>query len=98
MPNALEKKAYRHIDIHVVREVAEYLMLTNLETTTLEVKDALRFAGYIAYQADVSHMMDVIAKRNPGWQYTCNGVFRHYTFKQYFDFQLTPQVPKYSLN
>ena len=73
MPNALEKKAYRHIDIHVVREVAEYLMLTNLETTTLEVKDALRFAGYIAYQADVSHMMDVIAKRNPGWQYTCNG-------------------------
>jgi len=92
------KKAYHHIDIHVVKQVAECLMLTNLETTTLEVKKALRHAGYIAYQADVSHIMDVIANRSPNWQYTCNGVFRNYTFQQYFNFQLTPQVPKYSLN
>jgi len=97
MPNTL-KKAYRHIDIHVVKQVAEYLMLTNLETTTLEVKKVLRESGYIAYQGDVSHIMDVISKRSPNWRYTCNGVFRNYCFHNSFDFQLTPQVPKYSLN
>lgn len=97
MPNTL-KKAYRHIDIHAVRQAAEYLMLTNLETTTLEVKKVLRDSGYIAYQADVSHIMDVIYKRSPNWGYTCNGVFRNYRFRNTFDYQLTPKTPKYSLN
>lgn len=92
------KKAYRHIDIHAVRQVAEHLMLTNLETTTLEVKKLLRAAGFIAFQRDVSYIMDVLSRKSQNWQYTCNGEFRTYAFQNNFGYQLTPDVPKFSLN
>lgn len=92
------KKAYRHIDIHAVKQVAEHLMLTNLETTTLEVKKVLRAAGFIAFQGDVSHIMDVLSKRSDNWRYICNGEFRTYSLNANYGYQLTPDVPRFSLN
>ncbi len=92
------KKAYRHIDIGAVKQVAEHLMLTNLETTTLEVKNVLRKAGFIAFQQDVSRMMDVLSRQSVNWQYTCNGEFRTYTFQFNMGYQLTPDTPRFSFN
>ncbi len=61
-----------------IRECAERLLIQNGMTTTLEVKLDLRYQGYIAFQLDVSHWMDRIA-REEGWSYCCNGTFRVYS-------------------
>ena len=57
--------------------VAETLLLQNGQTTTLEVKNALREEGYIAFQADVSYFMKT-AVQQTGWRFTCNGRNRTY--------------------
>ena len=64
-----------------IRECAERLLAQNGMTTTLEVKMDLRHQGYIAFQNDVSHWMERVAKEE-GWSYICNGDFRIYSFEK----------------
>jgi hypothetical protein len=61
-----------------VRKVAFSLMQQNGITTTLEVKNALRNAGFYARQYEVSALMDKIADKQ-GWFWTFNGRFRTYS-------------------
>jgi len=61
-----------------IYECALRLLQQNGMTTTLEVKMDLRQQGYIAFQNDVSHWMDRIA-REEDWKYVCNGEFRIYS-------------------
>ncbi len=86
----------KYADCHAVKRAADTLMLLNGETTTLEVKKFLRLEGYIAFQQEISDMMDYIAKTYGNWVYTCNGKFRTYTFEIMMDFQVSPQVPAFS--
>lgn len=63
-----------------VKQAAEHLMLTNGETTTLEVKNWLRQEGYTAYQADISRWMFKIAKEQ-NWAFQSNGRHRVYRYQ-----------------
>lgn len=60
-----------------VRKVALDLMHQNGITTTLEVKNALRNAGFFALQDDISCLMDRLASKK-GWFWRFNGRFRTY--------------------
>ena len=67
-------------DRSVVRAAAYTLMLANKTTTTLEVKNFLRHQGYLAFQNEISPMMDRLAHEE-GWIFHFNGNFRIYTFE-----------------
>lgn len=60
-----------------VRNSAEELLSQNGQTTTLEVKNALRAYNFIILQAEVSHWMAELASEL-GWQFRQNGAFRIY--------------------
>jgi len=87
----------KHADKAAVKKSAELLMMINGETTTLEVKKILRLEGYIAYQAKVSELMDIIAAETQ-WPFTCNGVYRTYTFQLNMNYQIDPKVPSFGYN
>jgi len=89
------KTSNHYADKAAVKRVAEILMLINGETTTLEIKKLLRLEGFIAYQRDVSKMMKALVEENV-WTFTCNGIYRTYSFEVNFDYQLSPDIPKFS--
>lgn len=70
-----------------VQTAAETLMRQNGQTTTLEVKNALRNQGYFATQAAVSESMDELSTELP-WEYDPTGPFRIYRLKDDLDKQI----------
>ena len=68
---------HHYIDYASVRQAAEDLIKSNGATTTLEVKNYLRSRGFIAFQAEVSKLMEDVA-REMDWEYEWNGRFRIY--------------------
>ena len=60
-----------------VKVIAEKKMKALGAVTTLEVKKALREAGYRAFQSEVSFYMDELCEEE-GWIYEFNGQFRIY--------------------
>ena len=80
-----------------IKQAAEHLMLSNRETTTLEVKSLLRQKGYTAYQSDISMWMDRLS-RELDWVFSCNGRNRNYRYRLEFDFGFEKSVPMFSLN
>jgi len=63
-----------------VKQAAEHLLLSNGQTTTLEVKTLLREQGFEAYQADVSQWMDRLSQELD-WEFTFNGRNRTYRYR-----------------
>lgn len=70
-------KQLKTLDKETIRETAMHLMALHGTTTTLEIKQWLRAQGYLAFQAEISVMMDEIWLEE-GWVYDCNGLFRTY--------------------
>ncbi len=62
-----------------VQQAAEFLIEKYGSTTTLDVKNRLRTAGYQAFQAEVSHLMDALAQQEQ-WEYQQNNRYRIYRF------------------
>ncbi len=91
------KSAAKHLELDDVKQAAERLMLLNDYVTTLEVKNLLRAQGFIAFQSDVSDMMAILSDHH-GWPFTCNGHFRSYCFRHFLEYQLCPDIPRFSLN
>ena len=56
---------------------AEYLMVVNGFTSTLEVKNLLRKQGFLALQSTVSAEMDRLVEYRD-WAYLFNGTYRDY--------------------
>ena len=67
----------RTLTPETVLNTAIALMHTHGTTTTLEVKTQLRNDGHWALQADVSLLMDQLARRE-GWHYQSTGRYRIY--------------------
>jgi hypothetical protein len=67
-----------------VKDAAEQLMNQNGQTTTLEVKTALRSQGYFAKQEAVSVLMDELCQEL-SWEFVYNGTFRVYRKHQDLD-------------
>jgi hypothetical protein len=67
----------KQLDDAAVAAVANKLLDTNGQTTTLEVKEALRQDGYLANQADVSAAMDGL-QYSEGWYHIFTGTYRTY--------------------
>ncbi len=63
-----------------IQEIAERLMISNLETTTLEVKNQLRKEGFYAEQKEVSRWMLQLATWQ-NWAMVNAGNHRIYRFK-----------------
>lgn len=74
-----------------VKAAAEELIRENGATTTLEVKNKLRNQGFIAYQAEVSRMLDETAQ-SQGWEFEVNGKFRVYYFARPSNYPGTSQA------
>ena len=92
-------KTSNYADMAAVQRAAEILMMINGETTTLEVKKFLRLEGFIAYQNQVSRLMDELAQSDlANWTYTCNGTYRSYGFCINMDFTLDPALPPFGYN
>lgn len=66
----------------VVIATMNLLILTNGQTTTLEVKLHLRDLGYTLTQKEVSDMMSEIQKHSDNLSYTENGTYRTYTISE----------------
>ena len=81
--NAVSLRNFKPLTKEAVRLVAHQLMTYFGSTTTLDVKNALRSADYIAYQADISACMDELAEEEL-WYFDCNGTYR--TYRQTFPF------------
>lgn len=71
----------RKLTYEAVRAMADAIILQRGATTTLEVKMALRAEGFLAYQRDISAMMDLLVQ-DAGWSYDCNGQYRTYYFAE----------------
>jgi hypothetical protein len=67
-----------------VRDAAEQLITQNGQTTTLEVKTALRNLGYFARQSEVSVLMDELCQEL-SWEFMQNGAFRIYRKRRDLD-------------
>lgn len=80
-----------------VKSAAETLMIINGETTTLEVKKLLRLEGFLAFQQEISRMMDDLSQEKD-WSYSCNGLYRTYTFRINMDYQIDAKVPPFGYN
>jgi hypothetical protein len=80
-----------------VKQAAEYLMLSNGITTTLEVKCLLREQGYDAYQSDISMWMDRLSQELD-WEFSFNGRNRSYRYRLEIDYGLSDDLPAFSLN
>lgn len=77
----------KNLTKQTVQAVAETLMRQNGQTTTLDVKNALRSQGYFATQNAVSASMDELAaERN--WVYDPNGPYRIYQMNDDLDKQI----------
>lgn len=72
MPKPLDKNA--------VKKTAEFLMISNGATTTLDVKNQLRKDDYFALQKDVSTHMRTLANEQ-SWGHNDKGGFRSYYFR-----------------
>lgn len=70
----------KHAGKTAVKQAAEHLILTNGETTTLEVKNWLRKEGYAAFQTEVSRWMFKISQEQD-WEFESNGLYRIYRYK-----------------
>jgi hypothetical protein len=62
----------------IVEAIATELITQNGGTTTLEVKNALRGAGFFAQQQDVSDRLRELAEKQNKFSFTDNGTFRRY--------------------
>lgn len=62
-----------------IKQAADFLILTNGQTTTLEVKNLLRQQKYRAFQKEISYYLEQIAIEQD-WNAICNGVFRTYSY------------------
>ncbi|MEH0158631.1 hypothetical protein V6R21_31610 [Limibacter armeniacum] len=71
----------KRIDLDIVRRATEELLLDNMYTTTLDVKNYLREKGFFALQADVSDMMDELYHLGFLW-FEFTGAFRIYLFAE----------------
>lgn len=94
---SLFKKQPNSIDKKTVKKVAANLIAANGATTTLEVKNNLRSNHFIAYQSEVSSLLDEIAM-DEGWSFFWNGRFRVYFVPQAQDFVSLLGVPAFSQN
>jgi ribosomal protein L9 len=74
---ATPMKNLKTLDKETIREMAMDLMAVFGSTTTLEIKNQLRAQGYMAFQAEISVMMDQIWVEE-GWVYDCIGNHRIY--------------------
>lgn len=61
-----------------IKLTAERLMHTGGQTTTLHVKNQLRSRGFLAFQNEISALMELLANEN-NWHYVHNGQFRIYS-------------------
>jgi hypothetical protein len=93
----LFKKQPSSINKSVVKEAAEQLLSENGATTTLEVKNRLRSSHFIAFQSEVSDLLDAVAEEE-GWAYQWNGKFRVYYIPQPNDWAAKLGVPAFSVN
>jgi hypothetical protein len=91
------KKQPSSINKEMVMKVAAHLIATNGATTTLEVKNNLRSNHYIAFQSEVSDLLEEIAQEK-GWAYQWNGKFRIYYIPQDADWAARLGVPAFSEN
>ncbi|MCR9290144.1 hypothetical protein OAF63_04015 [Saprospiraceae bacterium] len=65
----------------IVKKAAEHLILTNGQTTSLEVKEYLRNQYYNALQDEVSILLDTISIEQD-WYCAFNGTYRVFAFQQ----------------
>ena len=86
-----------NINKDIVKQAAEYLILTNGQTTTLEVKTHLRNQNYIAFQSEVSKIMEEIGLEQD-WDVEFNGTYRVFRLMPVFDFASAWGLPKFSDN
>ncbi len=87
----------KYLNKELVKQAAEHLILSNGITTTLEVKKHLREQGYLAFQREVSRMLETISKEHE-WRFEYNGKYRIYSFQWDFDISSAWGIPAYSLN
>ena len=73
----MNSSTLRNLTTSAIITAAEYLMVVNGFTTTLEVKIWLRRQGYMAFQASISAEMDRLAEYR-SWAYLWNGTYRNY--------------------
>ncbi len=73
--NTLQKAGRSNFADADAQKVAQQLLDTSKETTTLDVKNLLRDAGFTATQADVSLAMDRLAFQED-WPWDFNGTYR----------------------
>lgn len=85
------------IDKQMVKEAAEALMSQHGATTTLEVKNWLRHNNFIAYQWEVSALMDTLAEEE-AWAFQWIGKFRVYFIPKPSDIMAALGVPAFSFN
>ena len=76
----------------IVAEKAIELIEENGETTTLEIKQALRGDGYFALQTGVSNYMDLLAE-DGRFEYVDNGTYREYSIPSVDDDDVSVAVP-----
>lgn len=61
-----------------IKLTAELLMGSSGQTTTLHVKNHLRNRGFLAFQNEISALMNQLANEN-SWRHVHNGQFRIYS-------------------
>lgn len=93
----LFKKQPKNVNKQIVKEVAYGLIGEHGATTTLEVKNHLRSNHYIAYQAEISSLMNEVAQE-AGWSSCWNGRFKVYFLSVPQDNATMLNVPPFSQN
>lgn len=61
-----------------IKLTAERLMNSSGQTTTLQVKNQLRNRNFLAFQNEISEIMEQLANEN-NWHHVHNGQFRIYS-------------------
>lgn len=92
-----QTQSHKNITKDLVKKAAEHLILTNGQTTTLEVKNYLRNQNYIAFQSEVSKIMAEIGLEQD-WDIDFNGTFRVFRLMPVFDFASAWGLPRFSGN
>lgn len=75
------KKQPGNVSKEAVKTAASNLITANGATTTLEVKNQLRSNHFIAFQSEVSSLLEEVALEE-GWSFFWNGRFRVYFVPQ----------------
>lgn len=93
----LDTQSRNNINKEIVKKAAEHLILTNGQTTTLEVKEYLRNQNFVAFQNEVSTILEDIAIEQD-WFFEFNGTYRVFAFQEPLDFMKTWGIPAFSDN